>query len=232
MINSGSNGKFLSVLDFQFRKGKVSNYQYRLLPVFSQQLKADVEMDAYIASVRKPYLSKLNEVLTTTRDTLYRRGNFNGSFDQVILNAMRQEMDAEIALSPGFRWGTSLLPGDAIRMEDLMAQTAISYPQVTLNPLRGEQIKNILEDVADNLFNPDPYYQQGGDMVRTGGLHYSINPSAPIGKRISDMQLAGKAIEANRQYKVAGWASMGEPTGQPPIWDIVARNLRDRKSVV
>ena len=177
VTNAGSNGKFLAVLDFDVKGGKVSDYRYKLLPVFSNLLPADAEMAAYIARIRAPYETRLSEKLAVTEGLLYRRGNFNGTFDQLICDALMQVRDAEIAFSPGFRWGTSLLPGQTILMEHLMDQTAITYPHTTVNELTGATIKTILEDVADNLFNPDPYLQQGGDMVRVGGLRYSIDPA-------------------------------------------------------
>jgi sulfur-oxidizing protein SoxB len=187
-------------------------------------------MSALIEKIRAPYQSRLSEVLATTDDLLYRRGNFNGSFDQLICDALIDELGADVSLSPGFRWGTSLLPGDEITMEDLMSQVAITYPSVTLSEMKGDFLKVILEDVADNLFNPDPYYQQGGDMVRVGGLDYAISPLAGAGQRISDMALSGKAIDPSRTYKVAGWASM-QPAEGEPIWDVVARWLRDQGTI-
>ena len=231
VTNAGSNGKFLGVLDFDVRDGKVLGHQYRLLPVFADALAADPEMSALVTRVREPYLDRLNEPLAVTDDLLYRRGNFNGSFDQLILDALLDVKDAQIAFSPGFRWGTSLLPGDTIRMEQLMDQTAITYPQSTLTEMKGSMIKTILEDVADNLFNADPYYQQGGDMVRVGGMDYAIEPGAPAGQRIRDMTLGGKAIEADQSYKVAGWAPVAANAAGEPIWDVVATWLRSRKRV-
>jgi len=189
-------------------------------------------MQAHIEQVRAPYKKQLDEVLATTQTTLYRRGNFNGSFDQLILDASLQVRGAEIAFSPGFRWGTSLLPGDAVTMEHLLDQTAITYPKSTLNDLTGETIKNILEDVADNLFNPDPYYQMGGDMVRVGGLQYAIDPTKTIGNRISDLELKGQPLDPVKTYKVAGWASVNpQADSLPDIWDIVASYLRDQKEI-
>ncbi|MEJ7668722.1 MAG: thiosulfohydrolase SoxB [Casimicrobiaceae bacterium] len=232
--NAGSNGKFLGVLDLDVKNGKVADIRYRLVPVFSALLPPDSEMDAYIRSVRAPYAVKLNERLATTEGLLYRRGNFNGTSDQLILEALMAEKNAEIAFSPGFRWGTTLLPGQAIRMEHLMDQTAITYPYVTVNELTGDTIKTILEDVADNLFNPDPYYQQGGDMVRVGGLRYAIEPKAAAGQRITRMELKGKAIDATKKYKIAGWAPVAEEArsaGGEPIWDVVARYLRAQKTI-
>jgi sulfur-oxidizing protein SoxB len=231
VTNAGSNGKFLGVLDFDVRDGKVAGHQYRLLPVFADALPADAEMQSLIERVRQPYLDKLNEPLAVTDDLLYRRGNFNGSFDQLILDALLAVKDAEIAFSPGFRWGTSLLPGDTIRMEQLMDQTAITYPHSTLTEMKGSMVKTILEDVADNLFNADPYYQQGGDMVRVGGMDYAIEPAAPSGQRISDMQLNGKSIEPDKTYKVAGWAPVAANAQGEPIWDVVATWLRDQQRV-
>ncbi len=234
VTNAGSNGKFLGVLDFQVSGGRVADFRYRLMPVFANLLPADPEMEALITRVRAPYEAKLGETLAVTEGTLYRRGNFNGSFDQLILDALMAEKDAEIAFSPGFRWGTTLLPGQPITMENLLDQTAITYPYVTLTQMSGEQIKTVLEDVCDNLFNPDPYYQQGGDMVRVGGLSYACDPAAPAGRRIQDMTLNGKPLEASKTYKVAGWAPVAEEAksaGGEPIWELVARNLRARKTV-
>ena len=234
VTNAGSNGKYLAVLDLDVKNGKLSDYRYRLLPIFSNLLPADVQMAAHIDKVRAPFKDKLEEKLAVSDDLLYRRGNFNGTFDQLICDAMIDVAGAEIAFSPGFRWGVSVLPGETITMDQLMTQTAITYPNVTLNSMSGARIKEILEDVADNLFNPDPYYQQGGDMVRVGGLKYSIDPAADIGKRISAMELNGKAIEADKDYSVAGWASVQDvPAGDlgRPIWDVVAEYLRDKKTV-
>jgi len=229
VTNAGSNGKFLGVLDFDVKGGKITDFRYKLLPVFANLLPADAEMAAFVRKVRAPYEAKLNEKLAVTEGLLFRRGNFNGSFDQVICDALMKVKGAEIAFSPGFRWGTSLLPGQDILMEHVLDQTAITYPATTVNEMSGEMIKTILEDVADNLFNPDPYLQQGGDMVRVGGLSYSIDPAAAMGKRISDMRLGGQPIEPNRNYKVAGWASVQEGVTGEPIWDVVAKYLRDQK---
>jgi sulfur-oxidizing protein SoxB len=229
--NAGSNSKFLGVLDLDVREGKLRDYRYHLLPVFSNLLPADAEMAAHIETVRAPYSDKLNQQLAVTDELLYRRGNFNGTFDQLICDAMLEVMGAEIAFSPGFRWGVSVLPGEAITFEHVMTQTAITYPSTTLNNMTGAYIKEVLEDVADNLFNKDPYYQQGGDMVRVGGLKYSIDPNAEIGSRIADMELNGKPLEANKEYAVAGWASVAQPLHGTPIWDVVAEYLRDRKTI-
>ena len=230
VTNAGSNGKFVGVLDFDVRDDKIRGWSYRLLPVFADLLPPDADMAALISQIRKPFEAQLSEPLAETDSLLYRRGNFNGSFDQLICDALMAELDAPISLSPGFRWGTTLLPGSVITMEDLMAQVAITYPSVTLTEMSGEFLKRVLEDVADNLFHPDPYYQQGGDMVRVGGLSYDMAPLAGAGARISNMMLNGAPIEAGKSYKVAGWASMQQQDGEP-IWDVVARWLRSEGKV-
>jgi len=231
VINSGSAGKFVSLLDFKVKNKRVVGYHYKLLPVFSKLIQADPEMQHYIDSVRKPFLPRLTEQLAVTDSLLYRRGTFNGSFDQLIVDSLIKTFDAEVAFSPGFRWGMSVLPNEAITYEDVMNQTAITYPITDVNHLSGERIKLILEDVADNVFNKDPYYQQGGDMVRIGGLQYSIDPDANIGSRISDMTLHGKPLQASKKYKVAGWAIVSEYLEGIPIWDVVANYCRDAKTV-
>jgi sulfur-oxidizing protein SoxB len=232
VTNAGSNGKFLAVLDLQVKDRRVTDYRYRLLPVFSNLLPADAEMGKLIEKVRAPYEAKLGEKLAVTEGLLYRRGNFNGTLDQMILDALMEVKGAEIAFSPGFRWGTSILPGQAITFEHVMDQTAITYPYTTLAELTGETIKTILEDVCDNLFNPDPYYQQGGDMVRVGGMTYACDVKARMGARIGDMRLNGRPIEAGRKYKVAGWAPVSEEArgaGGAPIWDLLSQYLRAKK---
>jgi sulfur-oxidizing protein SoxB len=231
VTNAGSNGKFLAVLDLDVKAGRLVDFRYRLLPVFSDALPADAEMSRLIENARAPYAAKLAEPLAVSEGLLYRRGNFNGSFDQLILEALLQEKNAEIAFSPGFRWGTSVLPGDTINFEQVMEQTAITYPMTTVGEMSGEKIKAVLEDVCDNLFNPDPYYQQGGDMVRVGGMSYACDPAAAMGSRISDMRLHGKAIEAGKNYRVAGWAPVAEGVTGEPAWDVVARYLRARKTI-
>jgi sulfur-oxidizing protein SoxB len=199
--------------------------------VFSKLLAADTEMSALIDKIRAPYKDKLEEKLAVSEGLLYRRGNFNGSWDQLILDAMMEVKGADLAFSPGFRWGTSILPGQTITFEHVMDQTAITYPMSTLTEMSGEQIKVILEDVCDNLFNPDPYYQQGGDMVRVGGLTYACDPNAKIGNRIQDMRLNGKPLDAAKKYKVAGWAPVAEGAQGEPIWEVVSKWLRDKKTV-
>ena len=225
VTNAGSNSKFLGLMDFDVQGGKVADFRYRLLPIFANQLVADPAMDALITRVRASFESRLADKLAVTDGLLYRRGNFNGSWDQQICDALMDVQGAEIAFSPGFRWGTTLLPGDTITRELMMDQLAITYPFATLSEMTGETIKTVLEDVADNLFNPDPYYQQGGDMVRVGGLAYTCHPAAAMGSRIGDMRLAGKPIEAGKKYKVAGWAPVAEEArsapGNPPVWDVV-----------
>jgi sulfur-oxidizing protein SoxB len=231
VTNAGSNGKFLGVLDLDVRDGHVADYRYKLLPVFANLLPADPAMQAHIDKVRSPYQSRLDEVLAVNEGLLYRRGNFNGSWDQLIVDALMDVKGAQIAFSPGFRWGTTLLPGQPITRELMMDQLAITYPQTTLSDITGEAIKTILEDVADNLFNPDPYYQQGGDMVRVGGLHYTCSPNQKAGARISDMTLAGKPIEADKAYRVAGWAPVAEGATGEPIWGILEKYLRAEKII-
>lgn len=235
VTNAGSNGKFLGVLDFEVKNGAVAAYRYKLLPVFANLLPADAAMTAHIEAVRAPFKDKLEEKLAVTEGLLYRRGNFNGSWDQLILDAMIEVKGADIAFSPGFRWGTTLPAGAAITFEHLMDQTAITYPYSTLTEMSGAQIKTILEDVGDNLFNPDPYYQQGGDMVRVGGMSYRCQPDAAMGQRIQDMRLmgrqGGKPIEADKVYKVAGWAPVAQGASGEPIWEVVARWLRDKKTI-
>jgi len=231
VTNAGSNGKFLGVLDLEVGNSGVTGHRYRLLPVFADLLPPDPEMAAYISTVRKPYEEKLAEKLAVTEGLLYRRGTFNGSFDELILEALAAEKNAEIAFSPGFRWGTTLLPGEAITLEALMGETAVTYPYATLNELTGAQIKAILEDVADNVFHPDPYLRQGGDMARVGGMTYAISPRARIGGRISEMRIRGVPMAAGKRYKVAGWAPVAEGASGEPVWEVVARYLRSKRIV-
>ncbi|MBL8278304.1 MAG: thiosulfohydrolase SoxB [Pelomonas sp.] len=232
VTNAGSNGKFLGVMDFDVKGGKLVDFRYRLLPVFANQLRPDADMQALITKIRTPFEKRLNEKLAVTDGLLYRRGNFNGSWDQLICDALMDVQGADIAFSPGFRWGTSLLPGDTITRELLMDQLAITYPYATLTEMTGSTIKTILEDVADNLFNPDPYYQQGGDMVRVGGLTYTMQPTEAMGRRIADMRLHGKPLEADKRYKVAGWAPVAEDAknapGVKPVWEHVETWLRSQ----
>ncbi len=234
VTNAGCNGKFLGVLDLQVKDKKLVDFRYKLLPVFANMLPADAPMDALITRVRAPYEARLAEKLAINDGLLYRRGNFNGTGDQLLLDALMDVQGAEIAFSPGFRWGNTLLPGQAITREWLMDMTAITYPYTTLTEMTGETIKTILEDVADNLFNPDPYYQQGGDMVRVGGLQYTCAPNAGMGQRIDNMRLGGKPIEADRKYKVAGWAPVSEEAktaGGKPIWDVVEPWIKSKGTV-
>lgn len=232
VTNAGSNGKFLGVMDLELGNGTVRDYRYRLLPVFSNELGEDRNMKAMIDDIRKPYLDKLHQPLATTDSLLYRRGNFDGPFDKVICDALIARNDAQIALSPGFRWGTTLLPGQTVTMEHVLDQTCMTYPETYVRDMTGAQIGAILEDVADNLFNADPYYQQGGDMVRVGGMQYTINPSAVFGKRIENMRLSdGKPIDASAKYRVAGWATVGAQSPGEPVWESVAEYLKDVKTV-
>jgi S-sulfosulfanyl-L-cysteine sulfohydrolase len=236
VTNAGSHGKFLAVLDLDVKGGRIADYRYRLLPVFARLLPADREMARLIEATRAPYAEKLSEELAVSEELLYRRGNFNGSMDQLILDALMEAKGAEIAFSPGFRWGTTILPGEAITYEQIMNQTAITYPNAVATQMTGATIKANLEDICDNLFNPDPYYQQGGDMVRIGGMRYSCTPGARRGERIGDMRIGERPIEADKTYRVASWApvadSAGDENAGEPIWDLCARYLRDRKSIV
>jgi S-sulfosulfanyl-L-cysteine sulfohydrolase len=233
LIASGSAGKFISRLDLDVQDGAVKAFSYKLIPLFADVIKPDTEMTAAIEIVRAPYGKELARVVGHSDSLLYRRGNFNGTFDDLICAALLKERDAEIVLSPGFRFGNSVLPGAPITVEDIHNATAISYPQVYRLAMTGARLKDVLEDVADNLFNPDPYYQQGGDMVRCGGLGYAIDVSKPIGKRISAMThlKSGKPIDAARKYVVAGWASVNEDTQGPPVWELVERYIAAEKIV-
>ncbi|MFP4155504.1 MAG: thiosulfohydrolase SoxB [Halothiobacillaceae bacterium] len=246
VCNGGSNSKFLGVLDLDVKNGKVQGFKYNLLPVFSNFIEEDKEMAKFIDEVYNQEITfegktfnaqeRLDKVLATNEDLLYRRGNFSGTWDQLICDALIEELDAEISFSPGVRWGTSLVPGADITYEDMMTQCALTYPNVTVNEFTGEQIKGILEDVCDNIFNKDPYYQQGGDMVRVGGLKYAVAPDGETGERISAMELNGKPIDPNKKYKVAGWASVARP-GQIPgdtgkmIWDVLENWLTSKKHI-
>jgi sulfur-oxidizing protein SoxB len=229
VTNAGSNGKFLAVLDLELTKGRVRDVRYRLLPVFSELLKPDADMTALIEKIRSPQVTAWTGRIASTARLLYRRDNFTGTFDQLICAALRREFDTGIAMSPGFRWGASFLPNQPLTMEDVLAETAITYPETYVSRLTGSEIKNTLEDVCDNLFNPDPYYQQGGDMVRIGGLTYSCTPSEAIGRRISDLKLDnGRMIEPGKRYTVAGWAGVNPQQGKP-VWDVVAKHLGSGK---
>ena len=230
VTNAGSNGKFLGVLDLELAKGRVADVRYRLLPVFSELLKPDAAMAVLIDKMRGPHAAAYAEKIATADRLLYRRGNFNGTVDQLICDALRGELDAEIALSPGFRWGISVLPGQPVTMEDVLSETAIAYPETYVQRMTGSQIKGVLEDICDNLFNADPYYQQGGDMVRVGGFVYTCTPGESVGRRISDLKLDnGRTLDAGKRYKVAGWASVNEQQGMP-VWDVFAKHLRSQKT--
>ncbi len=232
VCNAGSNGKFINVLDLDIKNGKIADFRFTLLPIFSDLVEPDKEMTKYIDDVRKPFLVELIRPIATTDITLFRRGNFNGSWDQIICDALRDVKGADVSLSPGFRWGTSIVPGQTITFDDLSTQTAMTYPETYLREMDGKTIKAILEDVADNLFNKDPYYQQGGDMVRTGGLSYTIDPTKSIGNRITNLQLTnGKKIEATKKYKVAGWSTVGSKSPGEPVWETVETYLKNIKHI-
>lgn len=228
LIASGSNGKFVSRVDLDVRDGRMMGYRHKLIPIFSDVIAPDPEMAALVDNERAPHKEKLEEKIGTTESLLYRRGNFNGTWDNLICDAIRSERDAEIAMSPGVRWGTTLMPGDAITREDIHNVTSMTYGACYRTEMTGETLKTILEDVADNLFNTDPYYQQGGDMVRVGGIGFTIDIGQPIGSRISDMVLSdsGKAVEAGKSYTVAGWASVNQGTEGPQIWDVIESHVR------
>jgi len=230
VIHSGSHGKFLSRLDVDIRDGQIAAYRYKLIPVLSRAIPEDQDMAALIRRIRGPYEQKLSEVLAVSESLLYRRGTFNGTFDEVILDALLQRADAQVALSPGFRWGVTIVPGQRITLEDVFAHTAITYPNTWVREMTGAEINAILEDVADNLFHRDPYYRQGGDMVRVGGLTYAISVQREMGRRISHIQIRGRAMDPGKKYKVTGWASIGEADG-PPAYDVVADYLRSTKRV-
>jgi sulfur-oxidizing protein SoxB len=231
VTNAGSSGKFLGVLDLDVGRQRLTDVRYTLLPIFAGLIAPDAAMQALIDRLRAPHAAAFDEKLALAGELLYRRGNFGGPLDQVICDALRRGLDAQIALSPGFRFGGAVLAGESITMEDLLSATAISYPEVYVTEMTGSQLKAVLEDVADNLFNPDPYYQQGGDMVRVGGMDYACTPAAAAGSRISDMTLNdGTPVEAGKRYRVAGWASLEPQTGKP-VSDIVAAYLRAEKTV-
>lgn len=233
VCNAGSNGKFLNVLDLDIKNGKVVDHKFTLLPIFSDLIPEDPAMKKYIQDVRAPFLKELTREIATTENTLFRRGNFNGSWDQIICDALIDVKGADISLSPGFRWGTSVMPGQAITFDDLMTQTAMTYPETYARDITGEGIKAILEDVADNLFNPDPFYQQGGDMVRTGGISYRINPTGKMGERITDITLTknGHKLESSKNYKVAGWSTVGSKSPGEPVWETVESYLQNVKHI-
>lgn len=227
IVASGSNGKFVSRVDLDVRNGRMMGFRHKLIPIFSDVITPDKEVAAVIDAERAPYEAELQEVIGESESLLYRRGNFNGSWDDLICDALLSERDAEIALSPGVRWGPSLIPGQKITREDIWNVTSMTYPNAYRTEMTGEFLKIVLEDVADNIFNPDPYYQQGGDMVRVGGMGYRIDISKPQGERISEMTLlsTGEAIDPARTYVVAGWASVNEGTEGPPIWDVVEAHI-------
>jgi S-sulfosulfanyl-L-cysteine sulfohydrolase len=233
LVASGSHGKFVSRLDLDVKDGRVADFRYRLIPVFSDAIEPDKEMAALVEEIRAPFKDEIDRVLGVTDDLLYRRGNFNGTFDDLICQALLSERDAQIALSPGFRWGSTLLPGQEITVDDVYHHTSITYPNVYRNEMTGEFLKVVLEDVADNLFNKDPYYQQGGDMVRVGGMSYRIDVTAEMGSRISDMRLTatGETIDPAKSYVVAGWASVNEGTEGPAAYDLVTDYIEKQKTI-
>jgi sulfur-oxidizing protein SoxB len=230
VVNSGAHGKFLSRLDLDVQRGRVAGHRYRLIPVLAQDLPEDPDMAKLIDEIRRPHETKLGEQLAVSESLLYRRGNFNGTFDELILDALIRRGDAQIAFSPGFRWGVTILPGQDITLEDVYAHTALPYANTWVREMTGSEIHQVMEDVADNLFHPDPYYRQGGDMVRLGGLTYAIDPSRHMGRRIFDVRVAGRALDPDRRSKATGWASLRDADG-PPAWDVVADYLRSVRRV-
>ena len=230
VVNSGSHGKFLSRLDLDVRPGRVAGWRYRLLPVLSRVVPEDPDMARLVSELRRPYEAKLGEPLAVSESLLWRRGNFNGPFDELILDALLKRFDAQVAFSPGFRWGPTIVPGQTLTLEDVYAHTALTYPNTWVRELTGRELHELLEDVADNLFHPDPYYRQGGDMLRVGGLTYTIEPARTLGRRIRDIRVGGRPLEPARRYKAAGWASLREAEG-PPAWDVVADHARALKRV-
>jgi sulfur-oxidizing protein SoxB len=233
LLSSGSHGKYLGRIDLEVKDGKVVGHSSNLIPVFSDVIEPDAEMAAKIDEVRKPYESEINRVIGRTEDLLYRRGNFNGTWDDLICQGIMEQRDTQIALSPGFRWGTTLLPGQDITIDDLYAETSMSYPSVYRLEFTGAQLKEILEDVCDNLFNKDPFFQQGGDMVRVGGMSYTCAPNEQMGSRISDMRLisTGEQLEADKKYTVGGWASVNENVEGPAIYDLMEKHITEKKVV-
>ncbi|MBY6200911.1 thiosulfohydrolase SoxB [Maritalea mobilis] len=233
LIASGSHGKFVSRIDLDVRDGAMQGIEHRLIPIFSDVITPDPEMAALVAETRAPFEAEMSEVIGQAGSLLYRRGNFNGTWDDVICNALISQRDAQIALSPGFRWGATVVPGQNITREDIFNATAMSYPAAYRSEMTGEFLKLIMEDVADNIFNPDPYYQQGGDMVRVGGMGYRIDPAAEAGNRVTNMTLleTGEPISPDQTYVVAGWASVNEGTEGPPIWDVVENHIRELGTV-
>ena len=232
ICNAGSNGKFLNVLDLDVQNGKIKDFKFTLLPIFPDLIPADKEMADYITKIRKPFEKELNREIATTDVTLFRRGNFNGSWDQIICDALVEVKGADVSFSPGFRWGTSIMPGQAITFDDLATQTAMTYPETYIKEMTGAVIKNALEDVADNLFNEDPFLQSGGDMVRTSGLNYTIDPRAPFGKRITNIVMKnGKPMEANKKYKVSGWSTVNSVSSGEPVWETTETYLKSMKHI-
>ena len=228
IVASGSNGKFVSRVDLDVRNGQMMGFKHKLIPIFSDVITPDPDMAALIDGERAPYVDQLSEVIGQSESLLYRRGNFNGTWDDLICQALIEEREADISMSPGVRWGPSILPGQDITREDIWNVTSMSYGKVYRTEMTGEFIHIILEDVADNLFNPDPYYQQGGDMVRIGGMGYRIDINKPQGERITELTLlkTGEKIDPSKNYVVAGWASVNEGTEGPQVWDLVENYIR------
>ena len=233
LLSSGSHGKFIGRIDLEVKSGKVVDYSSKLIPIFSDIIDSDPEMSKHIDKLRAPYNEECNRIIGKADTLLYRRGNFNGSWDNVICDAIINERDTEISFSPGFRWGTTLLPGQNITIDDIYSQTSMNYPEVYRSEMSGKMIKDILEDVCDNLFNPDPFFQQGGDMVRAGGIRYTCNPKNKIGNRINDVEIisTGKKLESSKKYIVGGWGSFNPNVEGPKIYSLLENYVTNLKSV-
>ena len=233
ILSSGSHGKYLGRIDLKVEGGKVVDYSSNLIPIFSEVIEPDPEMSALINKVRAPYEKECNRVIGEAETLLYRRGNFGGPWDNVICDAIIQNRDTEISLSPGFRWGTTILPGQKITIDDIYSQTAMNYPEVYRTEMSGETIKNLLEDVADNIFNPDPFFQQGGDMVRVGGLSYACSPKNSIGERISNLAMvsSGEYIDPSKKYIVGGWGSINPDVEGPAVYDLLEKYISEKRSI-
>ena len=233
ILSSGSHGKYLGRIDLKVEGGKVVDYSSNLIPIFSEVIEPDPEMTALISKVRAPYEDECNRIIGEAETLLYRRGNFGGPWDNVICDAIIQNRDTEISLSPGFRWGTTILPGQKITIDDIYSQTAMNYPEVYRTEMSGETIKNLLEDVADNIFNPDPFFQQGGDMVRVGGLSYTCSPKNSIGERISNLAMvsSGEYINPSKKYIVGGWGSINPDVEGPAVYDLLEKYISEKKLI-
>ena len=233
LLSSGSHGKYLGRIDLKVKNGKVVDTSSNLIPIFSDVIQPDKKMTELISKIRSPFENECNRVIGQTESLLYRRGNFNGTWDDVICDAIMEQRDTEISLSPGFRWGTTLLPGQKITIDDIYAQTSMNYPEVYRIEMTGERIKNLLEDVCDNIFNPDPFFQQGGDMVRVGGLTYTCYPKKKIGERISNLRITSsdEPLISSKKYVVGGWGSVNPDVEGPAIYNLLEKYITEKKII-